>query len=1039
MNDLVSGADYQNESVDDSSVALANQHLISSAFQVHAILITHDGARWLPELLSSLQQLTIAPHSVRAVDTGSLDRSRELLAQDQIKTLLADRDTGFGEAVQLAVADVLTENEDVHPENHWLWLLHDDCAPLPECLEELLVAVSNGPSVAVAGPKVRGWHDRNHLLEMGVSIAGNGARWTGLERRERDQGQHDHGLKDVLAVGSAGALIRLDVWQELSGFDPHLTMFRDDVDFGWRVNVAGHRVISVPKAILLHAEAAATERRVIDVDGAPLHRPHLLDRRHANYVLLVNCSRWRLPTVLARLIVSTIVRAVGYLFAKLPGYAGDEVAALALFLARLDLIRSARRQRSKTRLLQPTSVLPYLAPDRSQIQEAFTSFRELIFRGRAPLANPSTSFDDAKRAVGDDEEELPSGSFTLLKRIVRVPWFSLGLAMFLLTLFASRSRWGGISGGALFKAPEGARDLLAGYFDSWHTIGIGSSNPAPPWFVLVAMLSLFTLGNLHAFVWLLFLFTPVLSALSLYAIVRKRTKEAWVPVAAGIVYGVSPILLTGFADGQLTLMLALIIAPPGLVALERAIKAISLKTPWSQPPVWRALAMVTLLIALAPQLTGLYAIGLLALVLLIKEQTLIERFSILIIGVTTPFLLLFPWSLSAILHPTLWLQSFGISPQPSEHWKILSLGNGGFTAAPWWFGIALAIGMVLVTLRTRRTQVRLFGVIGLLVLVYSMIVSLLELVPFGEREARPLWVGPTLVVATCIAVIVVADGADGLLARLQQTPLSRIHFESLVIATSMFVCALSGGIWLAASQFSASEEKTTPLPAFISAALTEPERPRVLTVAIDNSNTKYAVIRERDLQLGDPELSGPLPTPLDQAVNELLNGGSAQTAGVLAEYAIGYVLVINPVPDSTIRVLDGVGGLRRISQTSRGVLWKITTPTARATFISESGTVSTIPSNRISVSHVFDGPGLLKLSEKQDSGWQLLIDGKVIQSIGKAWNNQFKVTSGQAILVHESSRRRAALGVEFLAICTLMIMCLPAGRRWIDKPDEEVA
>jgi len=79
------------------------------------------------------------------------------------------------------------------------------------------------------------------------------------------------------------------------------------------------------------------------------------------------------------------------------------------------------------------------------------------------------------------------------------------------------------------------------------------------------------------------------------------------------------------------------------------------------------------------------------------------------------------------------------------------------------------------------------------------------------------------------------------------------------------------------------------------------------------------------------------------------------------------------------------------------------------------------------------------LSEKQDSGWQLLIDGKVIQSIGKAWNNQFKVTGGQAILVHESSRRRAALGVEFLAICTLMIMCLPAGRRWIDKPDEEVA
>ena len=58
----------------------------------------------------------------------------------------------------------------------------------------------------MAGPKLLGWHDRTHLLEAGISIAGNGARWTGLEPLEYDQGQHD-GVHDVLAVSTAGALI----------------------------------------------------------------------------------------------------------------------------------------------------------------------------------------------------------------------------------------------------------------------------------------------------------------------------------------------------------------------------------------------------------------------------------------------------------------------------------------------------------------------------------------------------------------------------------------------------------------------------------------------------------------------------------------------------------------------------------------------------------------------------------------------------------------------------------------------------------------
>ncbi|WP_407341786.1 glycosyltransferase family 2 protein [Pengzhenrongella phosphoraccumulans] len=96
----------------------------------------------------------------------------------------------------------------------WLWLLHDDCAPEPAALDELVRAVEHSPSVALAGVKQRSWTDPALLLELGVTTSRLGRRMTGIEEGEVDQGQHD-GRDDVLGVGLAGALVRRDVWEAL--------------------------------------------------------------------------------------------------------------------------------------------------------------------------------------------------------------------------------------------------------------------------------------------------------------------------------------------------------------------------------------------------------------------------------------------------------------------------------------------------------------------------------------------------------------------------------------------------------------------------------------------------------------------------------------------------------------------------------------------------------------------------------------------------------------------------------------------------------
>ncbi|MEI6038815.1 MAG: glycosyltransferase, partial [Actinomycetes bacterium] len=240
---------------------------MADKFFVTAVIVTHDGQTWLPQVIAALGSQSRKVDRIIAVDTGSRDNSAKLLKSAGVSFSIEDREMGYGDAIAHAlelsprlyelserekqeeqqellqpelpeprVQEEQDANKEKEEKEEWIWLIHDDCAPHKDALLHLLAAVEDRPQTAIAGPKLRGWYDRNHLLEVGVSIASNGARWTGLENHEQDQGQHD-GIREVLAVSTAAALIRRSVFEELGGLDINLALFRDDIDLGWRARV----------------------------------------------------------------------------------------------------------------------------------------------------------------------------------------------------------------------------------------------------------------------------------------------------------------------------------------------------------------------------------------------------------------------------------------------------------------------------------------------------------------------------------------------------------------------------------------------------------------------------------------------------------------------------------------------------------------------------------------------------------------------------------------------------------------------------------
>ncbi|WP_447004255.1 glycosyltransferase [Saccharothrix isguenensis] len=322
---------------------------------VLAVLVCHDGDRWLGTALSALRRQRPRPRHVIAVDTGSVDGTAKVLAEaaegldrviDGVLTL--PRGTGFGAAVHAAVEHAVERWGDP---GAWLWLLHDDCAPEPDCLSALLTAAEVSPSAAVLGPLGLDWTDPRLVVESALSTDASGHRQTGMGRVEL-AGSFEQST-EALAVSSAGSLIRRAVWESLGGYDRMMPLLRDDIDFGWRANLAGHLVLSVPVARMRHARAISRGSRRLDATAArPGPALRGVDRAHGLRTFLVNCGTLSFASGLPRIAVLAFLRALGFLLLRRFSDAHAEIGALRYLLsgrARLRAGRAARPVRGVVR------------------------------------------------------------------------------------------------------------------------------------------------------------------------------------------------------------------------------------------------------------------------------------------------------------------------------------------------------------------------------------------------------------------------------------------------------------------------------------------------------------------------------------------------------------------------------------------------------------------------------------------------------------------------------------------------------------------
>ena len=1010
-----------------------------SSHRVTAILVLHDGATWLPEVVASLTSQTHPIEQIVAVDTGSKDSSAKLVKGARIPVLPLDREAGFGEAILHAVSTLPAITD---PEHEWLWIIHDDLSVHRKALANLIAEVKIRPNVAMAGPKLLGWHDRTHLLEIGISIAANGNRWTGLEPAEYDQGQRD-GVHEVLAVSTAGALIRRDVFEQLGGFDPNLDLFRDDVDFGWRLYSAGYAAIAVSSAVAFHAEASANERRTVDVAEAFLHRPLLLDRRNAAYVLLSNSSWWRLPLLTLQLLTGSILRAIGFLFAKLPGYASDEILAVGTLFIHPGELLQARKVRRSQRLVPAGIALKFIPSRWSQIRLSLSRSAEWI---------RSQIFPDEISEVRDisildenlDEEDLltPASNrnwFSLIKR----PLIALPVFLFILTLIWSRNRYGSIFGGALPEQPAGVRDIWNTYFSGWHSIGMGTSAAAPTWLAIIGVLATPFLGSLKLFVTFLFLMAPLLIAGTGYLLLRRLSNNRWLTVSASLLYAISPVAVSAINSGRLSTVIVLILLPlfisaaHGIFSLDqltwRRIFGLSLLG-----SVLFAFSPILLIAGLLFNIFAIYS-DYVASDRGVNAELFNNRLYRRLVLLITPVLICAPWSFELLVQPKRFFIDSGFL-LPGGGPNLALLGNpGGPGSLP--FFIVSPLTLVLAISLFSSTRARLVAELGCISLLAAILLSAVSITGNGTSIATPIYAGSLLTLTTLAAISASVIMLDKLRERLIASNINFRHISAGVLLIFAALYSVTSISWVVTSGANSPLQtgKDVVLPAFL--AVETDAKTMVIRPRSDNQEVilNYYLARGGDATLAQPDMAPADREQISAAVQELADGTGLTASTTFAVHGIKYLFLKSPVDENFARVIDGLGGFSRASSTNAGIVWKISVNTGSILFTNTSGKSSVLQQGNLGIT--VNEPGEMTLTENYSRGWRAMQEGARLERKPSVNGMPvFTVTEpGLVTLLFDGTSRRAWVSFQTIVLVTVVILALPAGRRRREIEDAELA
>lgn len=858
---------------------------------VSAVVLSHDEPVSLTRVLDQLSKQTVPPSRILVVDSSKT----EVAPTAGFETLKLNHKTSFAAAIEASVKHLATDG--------YIWILHDDSAPDADALEKLLKEIELSPSLAVVGPKQVDWDDPKLIKQMGLTLTRGGKLFSRV-RGEFDQGQHDH-LEDVMAVGTAGALINLEKYRELGGFDPKAPPLAADVDFSIRARLSGGRVAVAPASKIAHQMLSMNGKRTRSwLGGTPAkairHAELYLALSYAGFIGFVLGWLLLIPFALLNSLLLLVRKRAGSIPAEL-----DAAVTTFMQLGRILSSRSRIRRTTSVKLLTLSSL-------RATKQEVKSSNQ------RAKDQEVSAQLL-AAHARGDNEEVAQSANSGFLSS--GAVWFALGLialnALWIPTNVA-------VSGPGVIPLSSNWLDIFGQAGSMNQNLGLGFVGAADPfsWVLAIVSAPLFFQPSLSITL-VLFLSTAI-AFTGMFYLSGLISRSNPIRIAAALGYALWPALTVSITDTRIAQVIA-IIALPYLAHSIAKIAGLGLSNPGSFVSTWSQVGVSGILLALVTASSPVLGLTLIVLII-----------GLAVVRPSKLMSLLFSTGLTVVWFVPLALERLGtVSPLA----VLMSPGPGSPRAfeANWtlpFFGF----GFDALTL-------------GLFITVPILLLALVSLLTPGAKASLGLWVVALIALAVAFAGAgvqfsfgqitsvnlelssVLALYGLAITAAFAQLSSASTALRSIAISLVALLGIAPAAFAMATNPPAVSYSDGRSVPSIIQADADAGLLVRTLKLGagddavaaelFEGSGVKLEQLSSA-YQIASSGLSNENPQyqVLGQLVANLVSANGADVLTPLEEFGISYILV-SPADRDLQMALDSTRGLESIGETDFGQLWKV--------------------------------------------------------------------------------------------------------------------
>ncbi|MFC4243526.1 glycosyltransferase [Gryllotalpicola reticulitermitis] len=260
---------------------------------VSVVLVNFRGTDDTLEAITRLREVDWPAERLEivVVENASGDGSLERLRAEASDIVLVEsrENLGFAGGCNLGVAHARGEylaflNNDAKPEGGWV---------------RGAVARFEQPGVGAVASRVLDWDgERVDFIGAAMTWFGMGYKPLTAQRLPRAE----PAAHDVLFGTGSAMFVRRSVFESLGGFDERFFMFFEDVDFGWRLNLAGWRFVYEPASTAYHKHHAS-------MSSYGAFKEQYLLERNALYTLYKNLGDEQLAHALPAAMALAVRRA----------------------------------------------------------------------------------------------------------------------------------------------------------------------------------------------------------------------------------------------------------------------------------------------------------------------------------------------------------------------------------------------------------------------------------------------------------------------------------------------------------------------------------------------------------------------------------------------------------------------------------------------------------------------------------------------------------------------------------------------------------